>query len=706
MSLEPLQITQTEKDGERLALNAEHESLLISFCNQISSPNYSLCFLDPSNGVSRWINLADIPEILRKNFSGISGICCIGKAIVIATQGAAPALAYVSITEAKVTSHIVLEKSKDTHSLVFHNGYIYLVSTGTNEIYRVSFHDGQFGREELVWSYPDVSYDKDEIHLNGITIDEDSLIASCFGPKKADGSWGTKGRVFYLKSGHTIQGNLNQPHSPLVASGHLIFAESAAHRIHIYNKTKRDKWVVKKEIRLKGYARGIALKDKSLFVGISASRKVSRSKSKLLFDGKSELVDSSIIEIDLATGCQVDDVSLLGYGREAYDILLTRTHPTMLPASDVINTRVREMESSVDRYATDAGRLFLEKSEIIRNSSELVSVIIPTYNRSHLIGDSIHSVLVQTYSNLEVIVVDDGSTDNTEEVIAAISDTRLRYVRQPNCGRSNARNHALSLATGKYITFLDSDDLYLPNKVEMQVAFLNKHPGTGMVYTSAHCINDNGEMLAHKYIASVSGLIYENIAFFTPVTITLPTVMTYKKVLDHVSGFDENLHRLEDTDMWRRISKSYRIDAMPEYTCLLRTHDDNSLLNQNPDHIAAALEYYAAKILKEDLEVNISVRRKGLAGLYKYYGHAFLSIAQFSDTGKHLLHIANKYDTSSNKFLDRNSIFAHLARLIYYRCGLNVLLFWIGWSGRFVYYRSANIVYRIFNKVRCLLEKS
>lgn len=339
-------------------------------------------------------------------------------------------------------------------------------------------------------------------------------------------------------------------------------------------------------------------------------------------------------------------------------------------------------------------------------SSPKVSVIIPTYNRAHLIGDSIHSVLTQTYTNLEIIVVDDGSTDNTEEVIAVILDPRLRYIRQPNRGRSNARNHALSLATGKYITFLDSDDLYFPNKIELQVNYLKSHPGVGMIYTSAHCIDDKGQMLAHKYEATKSGLIYENIAFFTPVTITLPTVMTYRAIMEQIGSFDEGLHRFEDTDMWRRISKSYRIDAMPEYTCLLRTHEDNSLLNQDPDQIAAALDYYAAKILNEDMEVDIFVRRKGLASLYKYYGHALMSVPQFSRIGGDLIRIANSYESTTKEFFERDSVIAHFARFIYYQCGLNVLKFWIGWSARFVYYRSMNIIYRIYCKVKLLFVKS
>lgn len=293
-----------------------------------------------------------------------------------------------------------------------------------------------------------------------------------------------------------------------------------------------------------------------------------------------------------------------------------------------------------------------------------VSVIIPTYNRGQYIGESIRSVLTQSYADLEVIVVDDGSTDDTEKIIDAIVDPRLHYIRQENRGRSNARNHALSLARGKYITFLDSDDLYLPNKIELQVDYLIKHPDVGMVYTSAYCINDGGDMLAHKYEATVSGHIYEQIAFFMPVTITLPTVMTFRDVMNHVGGFDENMHRFEDTDMWRRISKSYRIDAMPEYTCKLRTHDDNSLLNQNPDQIASALDYYAKKIIRDDGEVNLAVRKKGLACLYRYYGCALITVPQFAGKGKELLRIAFGYDTWPNILRDWTEFFAKIA---YYR---------------------------------------
>lgn len=319
-----------------------------------------------------------------------------------------------------------------------------------------------------------------------------------------------------------------------------------------------------------------------------------------------------------------------------------------------------DLTSCVTRYREENG------------NAAKVSVIIPTYNRAHLVGDSIRSVLAQTYDSVEVIVVDDGSTDDTAEVIAAISDPRLRYIRQPNRGRSNARNHALSLARGRYIAFLDSDDLFLPDKLERQVTYLRDHPGVGMVYTSAHCIDQQGTMLEHKYLATVSGYVYEKIAFFTPVTITLPTVMTYRDIMSQVGGFDEAMYRFEDTDMWRRISKVCRVDAMPDFTCLLRTHNDNTLVNQNAGQIAAAVDYYAAKILRDDEDIDLSVRRHGLAGLYRYYGHALCSVPEFSEIGKRLLRTAKDYDS---KLINSDSRPAYLVRIVYYRWGLNRLLY-------------------------------
>ncbi len=107
----------------------------------------------------------------------------------------------------------------------------------------------------------------------------------------------------------------------------------------------------------------------------------------------------------------------------------------------------------------------------------LVSVIIPTYNRAKLIGIPLNSVINQSYKNIEIIVIDDGSVDNTEEVVKVIGDSRIRYIRLPtNSGGAVARNTGIEAARGEYVAFLDSDDAWVPNKIELQLASIQKHP--------------------------------------------------------------------------------------------------------------------------------------------------------------------------------------------------------------------------------------
>nr|WP_315488782.1 glycosyltransferase [uncultured Rhodoferax sp.] len=269
--------------------------------------------------------------------------------------------------------------------------------------------------------------------------------------------------------------------------------------------------------------------------------------------------------------------------------------------------------------------------------SPKVSVIIPAFNRERYIGAAIQSVLDQTYQDFELIVVDDGSTDGTNEIIRKFDSIRLKLISQENRGRSNARNRALEIARGQYISFLDSDDLYLPDKLALQVAYMDAHPDSWMIYTSALCIDENGAMLGDAYEATVSGWIYREIAFFVPVTITLPTVMVRRDVFDRLGRFDETLDRFEDTDMWRRISKIYSINALAEQTCLLRTHTDNMLSAQDPHQISRALDLYVRKIQADDRDIGTIVRHKGIAKLYGYYGAAMMSNPSWRNIGYKLL---------------------------------------------------------------------
>lgn len=115
----------------------------------------------------------------------------------------------------------------------------------------------------------------------------------------------------------------------------------------------------------------------------------------------------------------------------------------------------------------------------------LVSVIVPAYNADRFLGRALRSVLAQTYPHLEIIVVDDGSTDRTPEVIRSVTDARVRHLSQPNRGQGAARNLGIRASAGRYITFLDADDVYLPHKVERQVEFLTVHPECEVAFCDA-----------------------------------------------------------------------------------------------------------------------------------------------------------------------------------------------------------------------------
>ncbi len=138
---------------------------------------------------------------------------------------------------------------------------------------------------------------------------------------------------------------------------------------------------------------------------------------------------------------------------------------------------------------------------------ETVSVVVPTYNRAHCLPRTIDSVLQQTHRDLELIVVDDGSSDGTEPLVARLygRDPRVRYVRQENRGVSAARNHGFRLVSGSYVALLDSDDVWLPWKLELQLACLRAVPRAGMVWTDMSGVDPQGRVSHERYLRVMYG---------------------------------------------------------------------------------------------------------------------------------------------------------------------------------------------------------
>ena len=135
----------------------------------------------------------------------------------------------------------------------------------------------------------------------------------------------------------------------------------------------------------------------------------------------------------------------------------------------------------------------------------LVSVIVPTYNRAYCLAATLDSVLTQTHQHVEIVLIDDGSTDGTTELIAQKygNEPRVRYVYQPNAGVVAARNHGLRIAQGDFIALLDSDDLWHPWKLEAQLAVMHARPEVGMVWTDMEAVNDAGERISQAYLRTM-----------------------------------------------------------------------------------------------------------------------------------------------------------------------------------------------------------
>jgi hypothetical protein len=232
-------------------------------------------------------------------------------------------------------------------------------------------------------------------------------------------------------------------------------------------------------------------------------------------------------------------------------------------------------------------------------STPTVSVIIPTYNRAELVHRAIQSVLEQTYADFELIVVDDGSTDGTPAVVNSISDPRIRYTWQPNQGRSSARNKALSLAQGKYVAFLDSDDRFLRQKLEMQMHAMEESAECGMCYSGVIWEDNGGNVISTQRLSNraLAGWIYPELLFLKGTLIMTPTVLIRRGVLDHTGWFDEEMHVCEDLDLWRRVARISRVAVIQDPLAYVRLDTARVL---TPSAAAIARSHYYEKAATED----------------------------------------------------------------------------------------------------------
>lgn len=200
-------------------------------------------------------------------------------------------------------------------------------------------------------------------------------------------------------------------------------------------------------------------------------------------------------------------------------------------------------------------------------TSPLVSVIVPTYNRRRMLQEAIDSVLSQTYTHYELLVVDDGSTDGTQQLMAAYGD-QIKAIYQKNAGVSAARNRGIRSSSGELIALLDSDDYWMPEKLTAQVDLFMNIPQAVICQTEEIWIRDGVRVnpkLRHK---KMSGMIFE--ASLPLCLISPSAVMMRKSLFDEVGLFDEMMPACEDYDLWLRITSKYPAHLIPRHLIVKR----------------------------------------------------------------------------------------------------------------------------------------
>lgn len=205
--------------------------------------------------------------------------------------------------------------------------------------------------------------------------------------------------------------------------------------------------------------------------------------------------------------------------------------------------------------------------------SSLISVIIPAYNAEKTIAKTINSVLAQTYADFELIVIDDGSQDTTLEIIKNISDSRLKLFSYPHQGHSAGRNRGLSHAVGEYISFIDADDLWTPDKLEAQFQALQTHPEAAVAYSWTNFIDQDDRFLRSGSYINVQGEVYSRL-LGTNFIENGSNPLIRREALTAVGKFDETLITSPDWDMWLRLAARYSFVCVeaPQILYRVSTH--------------------------------------------------------------------------------------------------------------------------------------
>ncbi|WP_138497597.1 glycosyltransferase [Nostoc sp. PA-18-2419] len=244
-----------------------------------------------------------------------------------------------------------------------------------------------------------------------------------------------------------------------------------------------------------------------------------------------------------------------------------------------------------------------------------VSVIIPAYNSENTITYTINSVLNQTFTDLELIVINDGSQDSTLEIVKEIKDPRIKAFSYANAGGNVSRNRGLNIAVGEFVSFLDADDIWTPEKLESQLKALQENLTAKVAYSWTDYINANGEFVLSGKRINVNGDVYENLLINNFLE-NGSNPLICRKALITLGGFDESLTAAQDWDMWLRLASKFNFICVPSVQILYRI-SANSVSSNLVRQEKACLQLLERAYQERPSALNQSWNTS-IANLYKY----------------------------------------------------------------------------------------
>jgi glycosyltransferase involved in cell wall biosynthesis len=229
-------------------------------------------------------------------------------------------------------------------------------------------------------------------------------------------------------------------------------------------------------------------------------------------------------------------------------------------------------------------------------NTPLVSIVMPVYNAEVYLREAIDSILAQSYRNLEFIIINDGSTDTSKDIIFSYTDPRIRYLEnEQNMGIIRTKNKAIDFATGHYIATLDGDDIATPDRIEKQVHFMETHPGHGLCGTMHQEIDSKGNLLKKSFFPAndtdvATYMLLAN-CFCHSSTMVRANLMKELK-------YSDDYYVAEDYELWYRISKQAKITNLPDYAILYRIHANN-ISTTRQKQMFATVKKLASRILTD-----------------------------------------------------------------------------------------------------------